>query len=103
MSELPVSQENETAEKVEPRTLHVSWFGLFAFLALFVIWTFAIFYLGRELGINTDCLELRTRRSSLIEIPVCSLRAGPAGWLYLVFWAAPFLILRKTIKSKLGD
>jgi hypothetical protein len=105
MFELPVNppENTENSEKAERRVLRVTWFGLFTFLLLLIIWGFITIVLGSILDVDTNCLDLSGRRSGLIEMPLCLLKAGPSGWFYLAWWTAPFWALRSYLKRKLGD
>ena len=59
--------------------------------------------LPRWLGIDLDCLDGEyPRRAMLVEIAVCSVRAGPTGWFYLGWFAAPIALfgwgLRRSLR-----
>ena len=58
----------------------------------------AIFFVGDVLlplwlGIDLDCLDGEyRRRAALVETAICSVKAGPTGWLFLVWLAAPIAL-----------
>ena len=73
--------------------IRIGWSGLALGLLLLTISVAGDIYFAGMLGVDLGCLDLQGRRSGLIEIPVCSLKAGPAGWLYLAWVVWPLVLL----------
>jgi hypothetical protein len=53
------------------------------------------------LGLDLDCTDAgRGRRARVVEVVGCSLAAGPVGWLYLAWVAAPVVLFGLWLRSR---
>lgn len=88
MPRLPVSPRKTGPGTPKPPTVRFGGFELLGALALFAVWLLGAGWLARALLVDVGCLDLYLPwRGQLGEALVCSLGAGPRGWLYLGYLA----------------
>ena len=100
MPRLPVSDGSEG--QVSQPTIVVTWWGAALATVAFAVWIAGDVMLADWLGLDLNCAGgTRSSRSSAAEIVICSAAAGPTGWLYLGWLAAPMVVLGWWLKRKL--
>lgn len=88
MPRLPVSSRETGSNTKKPPTVRFGGFELLGALVLFVAWAFGSAPLARTLLVDVGCLDLYLPwRAQIAEATLCSLGAGPRGWLFLGYLA----------------
>ena len=91
MPRLPVS--GAPAGKADSPTIVVSWWGMLLAIGVLTLSIAGDVLLVEWLGLDLDCLEgKQRRRSAAVEAVICSAAAGPKGWFYLAWLAAPLVL-----------